>query len=279
MRPPICVTCGTRYPESERPPARCRICEDVRQHVPEGGQRWLDPAELASQHHNRIERHESGLYGVGTEPGFAIAQRALLVRTAEGNLLWDCITLLDRATREALEELGGVDAIAISHPHFYSAMRAWARAFDAPVHLHAADREWVVDHGPELRFWSGERFRLFGGLQLVRAGGHFPGGTVLHWPNGADGRGALLTGDILMVVPDRSIVSFMYSYPNLLPLPATEVERVAASVDDLTFDRIYGGWWQRRILAGAKEAVRRGRDRYLAALAGRLPGLTEEPQR
>lgn len=271
----ICAACGTRYPASPRPPERCRICADVRQYVPEQGQRWLDPVELASQHRNRIVRHEHDLYGIGSEPSFAIGQRALLVRTPDGNLLWDCITLLDGPTVEAVQALGGVDAIAISHPHYYSAMRAWGAAFDAPVHLHEADREWVVDQGPELRFWSGERKALFGGLELIRSGGHFPGGTVAHWPAGAEGRGALLSGDILMVVPDRSIVSFMYSYPNLLPLPGEEVRRVAASVDDLAFDRIYGAWWERRILSGAKEAVRRGRDRYLAALAGRLQGLSE----
>ena len=47
---------------------------------------------------------------------------------------------------------------------------------------------------------------------------------MLHWAGGADGRGALLSGDIVQVVPDRRYVSFMYSYPNLIPLPAAAVE-------------------------------------------------------
>lgn len=268
----LCATCGTRFPEGAGPPHACPICEDVRQYVPPTGQCWLDAVELASTHTNRFERHEPDLYGIGTQPGFAIDQRALLVRTAEGNLLWDCIALLDTATVDRVRELGGVRGIAISHPHFYTSMRAWARTFDAPVHLHAADEAYVVDPGPELAFWTGDRLPLFGGLTLTRAGGHFPGATVLHWPRGAEGRGALLTGDVLMVVADRQIVSFMYSYPNLLPLPARTVRHVADSVMDLAFDRIYGAWWDRCIPSDAKDAVRRGRDRYIAALEGRLAG-------
>lgn len=268
----LCATCGTRYPDAPVPPDACRTCNDPRQYVPTSGQRWLDPLELASTHSNRVERHEADLYGIGTVPKFAIDQRALLVRTPEGNVLWDCISLLDEATVGWVRSLGGVRAIAISHPHYYTSMRAWARTFDASVYLHEADREHVVDPGPELSFWGGERRELFAGLTLTRAGGHYPGATVLHWPQGAEGRGVLLTGDVLMVVPDRRIVSFMYSYPNLLPLPAATVRRVADSVLDLPFDRIYGAWWDRCIPRDAKEIVRRGRDRYIAALEGRLPG-------
>ena len=43
---------------------------------------------------------------------------------------------------------------------------------------------------------------------------------MLHWPAGANGKGALLTGDIIQVVQDRRYVSFMRSYPNLIPLGA-----------------------------------------------------------
>src|SRR6266849_11193792 len=51
-------------------------------------------------------------------------------------------------------------------------------------------------------------------VALVHCGGHFEGGTVLHWPGGANGKGALLTGDLITVVQDRRYVSFMRSYPN-----------------------------------------------------------------
>src|SRR5690606_30518632 len=116
----------------------------------------------------------------------------------------------------------------ISHPHYYTALKELAEAFDAEVYLHAADREHVTNPSSRIEFWEGERYELFGGLTLIRAGGHFAGGTVLHWPQGAAGGGVLLSGDILQVIPDRNFVGIMYSYPNLIPLPITEVARVGA---------------------------------------------------
>jgi hypothetical protein len=50
--------------------------------------------------------------------------------------------------------------------------------------------------------WEGETRTLAEGLTLIRCGGHFEGGTVLHWAGGAEGRGALLSGDIIQVVPE-----------------------------------------------------------------------------
>ena len=61
----------------------------------------------------------------------------------------------------------------------------------------------------------------------------------------AEGAGALLVGDIIQVIPDRSHVAFMWSYPNLVPLPEAEVERIAAAVEPFDFDAIYGAWWDR----------------------------------
>jgi hypothetical protein len=94
---------------------------------------------------------------------------------------------------------------------------------------------------------------------------------VLHWPAGQSGKGALLTGDMLTVVPDRRYVSFMYSYPNLIPLSADIVRRIVDAVDPFEFDRIYGAWWDRVSTTGAREIVRRSADRYIAALEGRYP--------
>jgi hypothetical protein len=211
--------------------------------------------------------HEDlGLVGIGTQPSFAIGQRALLVRTPEGNLLWDCITLIDDATIHEVRELGGIRAIAISHPHYYSSMVEWSRAFDAPVFLHSADRQWVMRPDRSIEFWSDETKTLWDGMTLIRAGGHFEGGTVLHWPAGADGRGALLSGDILQVAQDRRWVSFMYSFPNYIPLPATEIDRIVASVEPFDFDRIYGAWWDRNVASDARNAVRSSADRYKRAL-------------
>jgi hypothetical protein len=259
----VCVTCGVQHEESGgRPPARCRVCEDERQYVPTTGQQWTTVEELARTHHNQFRRYEDGLVGIGTLPSFAIGQRALLVQSPSGNVLWDCVTLLDEFTRRAIEHLGGLACIAISHPHFYAALADWAAAFDVPVYLHACDRQWVMRPVPSVMFWEGDQFELHDGLRLVNAGGHFDGGTVLHAPGLAGGRGALLTGDIIQVIPDRNFVAFMYSYPNLIPLPVPAVRRIAESVRPLPFERIYGAWWDRVIPGNAKAVVERSAERY-----------------
>jgi hypothetical protein len=261
----VCATCGTQFAPASGPPERCDICEDERQYVGWSGQTWRTLEELRRDHRNEV-RDDLGLTGIGTTPTFAIGQRALLVRSPGGNLLWDCITLLDGETESAVRELGGVRAIAISHPHYYSTMVEWSRCFDAPIHLHAADRRWVMRPDAAIEFWSGETRPLWDGLTLIRAGGHFEGGTVLHWPAGADGRGALLSGDIVQVAQDRRWVSFMYSYPNYIPLSAAEVDRLVAAIDPFSFDRIYGAWWDRNVDEGAKSAVRRSAERYRRAI-------------
>jgi hypothetical protein len=261
----VCVTCGVQFAPAIDAPQRCPICEDERQYVGWIGQQWTTLDDLRRERRNLV-RDDLGLVGFGTEPSFAIGQRALLVHSPEGNLLWDCITLIDDATVEAVRNLGGIRAIAISHPHYYSSMVEWSRAFDAPVFLHAADRDWVLRPDRCIDFWSGETKSLWDGMTLIRAGGHFAGATVLHWPAGADGRGALLSGDILQVAQDRRWVSFMYSYPNYIPLAGVEVDRILAAVEPFEFDRIYGAWWDRNVTSDAKNAVRRSAKRYQAAL-------------
>ena len=258
----ICVACGTQYPDAPAPPASCPICLDPRQYVPAHGQRWTTLAELAAGHANAI-RPEGDLVAIGSEPKVGIGQRALLVPHRGANLLWDCVTLLDDATAAAVEARGGLTAIAISHPHYYSAMVEWAHRFDCPIHLHAADAEWVMRPDPAIRHWDGDALDLGDGLTLIRCGGHFRGGTVLHR---AHGDGALLTGDILQVVPDRSHVGFMWSYPNLVPLPARSVAAIAAALEPYAYEALYGAWWSTVIPAGAKEVVRRSAARYAAAL-------------
>ena len=268
----LCATCGTQFPASDAPPDACPICRDERQYVAPGGQRWTSLEALRRTHRNAFQRLEPDLYGIGTEPRFAIGQRALLVRTPHGNVLWDCIALLDDATVDIVRALGGLAAIAISHPHYYTTMVEWAHAFDAPVLLHADDRAHVVRPDASLRFWEGEARDLadvgLDGVTLVRCGGHYAGGTVLHWAAGAEGRGALLTGDIVQVVPDMRWVSFMRSYPNLLPLDASRVRRIAAAVAPYAFDRIYGAWWDLHVMHDAHAAVARSADRYVAAVTG-----------
>lgn len=262
----ICVACGTQFAATEKVPPQCAVCQDPRQFVPSSGQQWTTMAQLQAGHRNSWQECEPGLLGIGTVPGFAIGQRALLLRTAEGNFLWDCITLLDAATIELIQALGGLRGIAISHPHYYSTVVEWSRAFDnAPIHLHEADRKWVMRPDSAIQFWSGEQKELAPGVRLIRCGGHFPGGAILHWNHAAEGRGALLTGDILQVTPD-GMVSFMFSYPNLIPLSTDAVQTIAQRVAPLSFARIYGAFWERVIRAHGPEIVRRSVARYLAAI-------------
>ncbi len=155
----ICSTCGTQYPPSEAPPAHCPVCEDERQFIPPEGQSWTTLERLRISHHNGFRQYESGLIGIGTTPKFAIGQRALLLCTPEGNVLWDCISLIDDATVTLINGLGGLRAIAISHPHFYTTLVDWSRAFgNVPVHLHADDAKWVRQPDSCIKFWQGERF-------------------------------------------------------------------------------------------------------------------------
>jgi glyoxylase-like metal-dependent hydrolase (beta-lactamase superfamily II) len=266
----ICVQCGTQFAESPQPPPSCPICEDERQFVHHGGQEWTTLKQLATVHHNRFEDEAPQLLGVGTEPEFAIGQRALLLQSPAGNLLWDCISLLDQKTIAEVKARGGIRAIAISHPHFYSSMVEWAEHFDAQVFLHAKDRQWVMRESPRIHFWEGTTLSLWDGLTLINCGGHFEGGTVLHWPAASGGcrsENALLTGDIITVVQDRRYVSFMRSYPNLIPLGPAEINRILETIEPFSFDEIYGGWWSANVLTDAKTAVARSAERYLRAIA------------
>ena len=146
-------------------------------------------------------------------------------------------------------------------------MVEWSRAFGGvSIYLHAADRQWVKRPDSAIVFWEGEERTLAAGLTLIRCGGHFDGGTVLHWAGGAGGRGALLSGDVIQVVPDRKHVSFMYSYPNYIPLPAVAVERIVKAVEPFEYDRVYGAFWDMVIEQDGKSIVKRSAERYLRAL-------------
>src|SRR5262249_10547481 len=265
----ICETCGSQFTPADAPPPSCPICQDERQLVPPGGQKWTMLDALARRHFNCYQQHESGLIGVGTVPKFSIGQRALIVRAPEGNILWDCIPFIDAATVEIVKGLGGLFAIAISHPHYYGTMVEWSRAFGGvPVHLHAADRPWIMRPDPVIALWEGDTLPLGSGVTLIRCGGHFAGGTVLHWAAGGEGRGALLSGDVVQVIPDRKHVAFMRSYPNIIPLSGPAVARIGAALEPFAFDVIYGAFFDRNVPHGGKEAVRRSVARYLTIVAG-----------
>lgn len=269
----ICMTCGVQYAESETPPAECPICLDPRQYVGWDGQQWTTMAGLkADGYRNELREEEPGLLGIGIEPSFSIGQRALLVQTEAGNVLYDCISLLDDDAIAAIEGLGGVRYICFSHPHFYDSMVSWSQAFnDPPIIIPDADHQHVMRPDPVIEYWDGRPRELVPGVTLVKTGGHFEGSAVLHWADGAGGKGALLVGDTITVVPDRRFVSFMTSYPNLIPLSEPEVGKIVDAVNPYEFDRIYGGWWRRNVMSNGKAAVRESARRYVRHIGGGPP--------
>jgi len=266
MRCFICRTCGVQQAAASTPPERCPICEDERQYVGWQGQQWTTLEELRAEgYHSDVRPLEPDLFGIGTAPSLGIGQRALLVR-GDGNVLWDCAGYLDQEAIDQVRELGGLAAISASHPHFYGCVVEWSQAFGGvPIYLPRADARWIMRPDPAVRLWE-DRAEIVPGVALLQCGGHFEGSAVLHWAAGAEGRGALLVGDTIQVVRDRRFVSFMRSYPNLIPLPAAAVTRIAGILEPLAFDRVYGGWWDLAVRDGAADAVRASARRYVAWL-------------
>ena len=270
----ICATCGNHYPDTGDPPASCVICADERQWVPKSGQRWTTHGELAAEgrpngRHCEFWEEEPGLTGIGVSPSVGIGQRALLVRTDQGNLLWDPPGFVDDEAIARVREAGGLVAVTASHPHFYGAMAEWAHAFGADVLVPEADRDWVTLPDPAIRTWAGQ-LAVLPGVTLVQCGGHFPGSAVVHWAAGAGGAGALLTGDTIFVTPGEDRLSFIWSAPNRLPLPEPLIRGILDAVRPFPFDRIYGGW-AATIRQGARPKLEASAERYIQFLRGEAP--------
>lgn len=266
----VCATCGNHYPDTDSQPGQCVICADERQWVPPSGQRWTTLAELAAAgHRGDVREVEPGLLGVGADPPVAIGQRGLVVRTAEGNLLWDPPGFLDESSIQAVADIGGLRAVAASHPHFYGSMVEFSHAFGADILLPRADAHWLTRQDPAVRTWSGT-LDVLPGVTLIQCGGHFPGSAVVHWAAGAGGAGALFTGDTICVTPGEERLTFIWSAPNRLPLPEKAVRTVVDAVRPYPFDRIYGGWWQPTLHAGARDVLERSAARYIEFLRGEV---------
>jgi hypothetical protein len=263
----LCVTCGTQYPPAESAPSHCPICEDERQYVGLEGQRWISLDELRNAHRNVMFEEGDRLWGIHTQPKFAIGERALLLETAHGGMLWDCVSLIDDDTVRQVKAHGGVKSMAVSHPHYYTSMVEWSHVFGGiPIYLHEADREWVQRPDPAIVFWSGETYQLSDDLTLIRVGGHFDGFQVLHWASGEHGRGVLMTGDMPQVCPDRGYVSFMYSYPNFVPVSGATVRDIVRKLEPFPFAKLHGAWPKFAVEGDPKAALRRSAERYLRAL-------------
>src|SRR5262249_47133435 len=161
-----------------------------------------------------------------------------------------------------INAMGGIKAIAISHPHYYTTMIEWSEALGGvPIHLHQADRKWIMRDGPSISLWRGENKEVLSRLPLICARGPYSRGTGLHWAAGAGGKGALLSGDIVQVVQDNKSVSFMWSFPNFIPLSAPRVDGVVKALKNYKFDRIHGAFTDRTIWSDGKGVMERSADR------------------
>lgn len=205
---------------------------------------------------------------IETTPRLAIGQRAVLLRTPRGNVLWDCVALLDEETVGRIQGMGGLEAIVISHPHYYSTHVQWARAFQCPVYIAAEDREWTTMPSSHTRLITQvDTDPLPGsGVTVIKLGGHFPGSLVLLFG------GRLLIADTLVTTPaglgkwdvdgngasrakpspqgggggevgvGLNTFSFLWSIPNMIPLRADELARMWGILSGYEFRATHGAF-------------------------------------
>ncbi len=247
----ICTACGTQFPLNSNTLEFCPICSDDRQYVPESGQTWTNLTDLSNNYSVVIRKMNDSLYELEMTPSFAIGQRALLVLALGGNILWDCIPLFNESTIEFIKSKGGLKAIAFSHPHFYSTMNEWAEIFDCPIYIHQNDKPWIVNKGNRVNLWSGIEKELWDGIRLINIGGHFPGSSILHIPF-LWSEGIVLCGDTFVISPSKTHTAVMYSYPNRIPLPLHEIQRIKEQMHLLQFDTIHGWNDSQSIYSDAK---------------------------
>jgi len=262
----ICATCGTHYPSPGLYDI-CPICNDDRQYIPEGGQRWTSTDELLSRYSVRTRLLRENVYELEITPSFAIGQRAFLILSPQGNILWDCIPLLNEPIIEFIRAHGGLRAIAFSHPHYYSNMHEWAGVFDCPIYIHQRDEQWMFQKAGRVDLWKGEEKELWDGMRLINVGGHFPGSSILHVPDLSQ-EGVVFSGDTMVIAPNKQHIAVMYSYPNRMPLPYSEVQRIKKQVDAIPFDELYSFMRDLNITKNVKEIFARSMERYLSFSGG-----------
>lgn len=258
----ICTACGTQFPTDDIEKAKtCFICDDPRQFTPPSGQSFTTLGKLRSQGYKNtftpISADPDRLVGIQTQPKFAIGQRAILVRTPQGNVLFDCITLLDDDTISMIKALGGLKAIVISHPHYYSTHLHWARTFDCLVYLSANDQDWLAQREDDEKhqiFLRQQATNVLG-TTVLKLGGHFPGSLVLLFEE------SLLIADTLVTTPSglgsyetdalgnprrrplgANTFAFMWSIPNMIPLGPGDIERMWAILKRYQFSSTHGAF-------------------------------------
>ena len=267
----ICATCAVEYDEPL--PAVCPICADERQWVPSSGQAWTSLRELRARGTTvKITELEPRLLGIDTDPAVGIGQRAKLVITPKGSVLWDPTGYLDDSSVAEIRSHGRVLAIAASHPHMFGVQLEWAAVLDAPVLVCDPDADWLGRRGKAIELWSGA-IEIVPGVTIHQIGGHFPGSSALYWAAGAGGRGVLLVGDTVAPNPDRTSVAFMRSYPNRIPLSGAKALEIGRRLAGFGADRLYGNF-AGRISTDAVGVLLRSAERHAAWARGDHDDLT-----
>ncbi|KAL8951986.1 MAG: hypothetical protein Q9222_002078 [Ikaeria aurantiellina] len=289
---PICKACGSQYDaiKGEHPKHSENTLQDPRQFVPPSGQQWTNLRSVRESHKNKWKQDAVNpkIWSIWTEPKvrnnecfgsdyvpdhtslkFAIGQRAILVENTNGNVLWDLITLLDDSTIEFIKSRGGLKAIVISHPHFYTTYIEWAQTFDCPVYLSTEDKEWLCRGLPtdvNTIFIGGtvKATEILPGVTAITAGGHFPGSLVLHWDD------HLFIADTIMTVPVSQLLAFFafnirlirtqsaytphprppgqtsytfqWSIPNMIPLGPDDIWSIWQAMKPYDFHTTFGGF-------------------------------------
>lgn len=259
----ICTACGTAYPSGFPMPQQCPICSDDRQYIPESGQEWTGLSTLETNFTILFTKINDRLYDLRMSPSFAIGQRAFLILSESGNILWDCIPLINEEAIAFIRSKGGLKAIAFSHPHYYSTMNEWARVFNCPIHIHRNDRQWIQDGCQAIHLWDGVEYPLWDGVKIINIGGHFAGSSILRIPSFSP-NGVLLTGDSLYVSRSKRHIAIMYSYPNQISLPKKEMVRIREVMRGVNFDTVYGAFDWQNLKGNARDIFDRSMERYCA---------------
>ncbi|KAI5812215.1 beta-lactamase-like protein [Pyronema omphalodes] len=263
---PICSTCGTQFGPTQDPktqPFGCRICADPRQFVLPSGTTYTTLTTLQSTHKNQIELvspENENLYHIYTTPKFGIGQRCFFLKTPSGNIIFDLIAFLDAPTVDFINSHGGVKAIIISHPHYYTTHRAWSEVFNCPIYVAPEDKEWLSfdteEQGASYSWLNQQHQEILPGVTAVKVGGHFPGSLCLHIAGslaGENSEGRLLIADSLVTVPSArgpyehppkgvASYSFMWSIPNMIPMPVEDIRNIGRALEPYSFNWTHGAF-------------------------------------
>ncbi|KAK6344198.1 hypothetical protein TWF696_007839 [Orbilia brochopaga] len=257
----ICVRCGIQYEENDcAQRTNCRTCDDPREAVPPTGQAWTtlrnlyttSLAKSSTEPKYTIELstdpREPNVTILTTRPRFGIGQSSFILNTPHGLVIWEIMPFLDQPTVDAINAIGQVKAIAISHPHFYSTPFMWSEAFgNVPVYINNADEDWLMtrDKNNVVVSWDNE-VEVLPGVRVVQLGGHFPGSSVLVFDD------KLFVADTIVVTPAAlsrhhreegyTGFSFQWSVINFIPLAPARVSKMWAKIRKLNFSIVYGGW-------------------------------------